>query len=67
MKQRGFEIITDYKDQGIAIPERATKGAAGYDFEAKRNRCCTKYLAITSTRYSAKTRFGKNRNQSIYG
>ncbi|MGX7149702.1 dUTP diphosphatase [Enterococcus ureasiticus] len=34
MKQRGFEIITDYKDQGIAIPERATKGAAGYDFEA---------------------------------
>ncbi|EOH96836.1 dUTP diphosphatase [Enterococcus haemoperoxidus ATCC BAA-382] len=34
MKQRGFEIITDYKDQGIALPERATKGAAGYDFEA---------------------------------
>jgi len=34
MKQRGFEIITDYKDQGISLPERATKGAAGYDFEA---------------------------------
>ncbi|EOH95802.1 dUTP diphosphatase [Enterococcus moraviensis ATCC BAA-383] len=34
MKQRGFEIITDYADQGIAIPQRATKGAAGYDFEA---------------------------------
>ncbi|MBO0470317.1 dUTP diphosphatase [Enterococcus sp. DIV0242_7C1] len=34
MKQRGFEIISSYKDQGISLPERATKGAAGYDFEA---------------------------------
>ncbi|MEI5994080.1 dUTP diphosphatase [Candidatus Enterococcus mansonii] len=34
MKQRGFEVISDYLDQGITIPQRATKGAAGYDFEA---------------------------------
>ncbi|WP_321387291.1 dUTP diphosphatase [uncultured Enterococcus sp.] len=34
MKQRGFEIISDYKAEGINLPERATKGAAGYDFEA---------------------------------
>lgn len=34
MRQRGFEIISDYKDKGITIPQRATKGAAGYDFEA---------------------------------
>ncbi|MDA9471164.1 dUTP diphosphatase [Enterococcus sp. 5H] len=34
MRQRGFEIISDYQDKGITIPQRATKGAAGYDFEA---------------------------------
>lgn len=34
MRQRGFEIISEYKDQGIMIPQRATTGAAGYDFEA---------------------------------
>lgn len=34
MRQRGFEIISDYKDKRITIPQRATKGAAGYDFEA---------------------------------
>lgn len=34
MKQRGFEIISAYKEQEISLPERATTGAAGYDFEA---------------------------------
>lgn len=34
MRQRGFEIISDYQDKGITTPQRATKGAAGYDFEA---------------------------------
>lgn len=34
MKQRGFEILSTYKEQQITIPQRATKGAAGYDFEA---------------------------------
>ncbi|MGC6769043.1 dCTP deaminase/dUTPase family protein [Enterococcus sp. LJL128] len=34
MRQRGFEIISDYKDNGINLPARATSGAAGYDFEA---------------------------------
>ncbi|MCB5951287.1 dUTP diphosphatase [Enterococcus sp. BWT-B8] len=34
MKQRGFEIISDYEDQQITLPQRATSGAAGYDFEA---------------------------------
>ncbi|GGC95127.1 dUTP diphosphatase [Enterococcus wangshanyuanii] len=34
MKQRGFEIISSYKDQEVSLPQRATKGAAGYDFEA---------------------------------
>lgn len=33
-KVRGFEIISSYKDKGIHLPKRATKGAAGYDFEA---------------------------------
>lgn len=34
MKKRGFEIIKKYQDQGINLPVRATKKAAGYDFEA---------------------------------
>lgn len=33
MKKRGFEIINDYANQ-VNLPTRATKGAAGYDFEA---------------------------------
>ena len=33
-KNRGFEIVSKYKDQGIAVPKRATKGSAGYDLAA---------------------------------
>lgn len=33
-KKRGFEIISDFKDQNLNLPKRATKHAAGYDFEA---------------------------------
>lgn len=34
MKQRGFEIISKYQEEGLSVPQRATKGAAGYDFQA---------------------------------
>ncbi|MBO1307759.1 dUTP diphosphatase [Enterococcus sp. 669A] len=34
MKKRGFEVVTKYQNQEIHLPERATKNAAGYDFEA---------------------------------
>lgn len=34
MKTRGFEVISSYKEQLVNVPQRATKGAAGYDFEA---------------------------------
>ncbi|MGB3161872.1 dUTP diphosphatase [Carnobacterium sp.] len=33
-KQRGFEIVTAYQEKGINMPIRATRHAAGYDFEA---------------------------------
>lgn len=33
-RKRGFEIISKYEDQGIELPERATRHAAGYDFKA---------------------------------
>jgi len=33
-KTRGFEIVTKYKEEGIALPKRATKGSAGYDIAA---------------------------------
>lgn len=34
MKKRGFEVIEKYSQAGINLPTRATKQAAGYDFEA---------------------------------
>ena len=33
-KKRGFEVIEKYNQAGINLPIRATKQAAGYDFEA---------------------------------
>ena len=34
MKKRGFEIVAKYADAGLNLPQRQTKQAAGYDFEA---------------------------------
>ena len=34
MKQRGFEVANGWEDKNINLPERKTKYAAGYDFEA---------------------------------
>lgn len=34
MKKRGFEVVTTFSDKAINLPQRATKNAAGYDFEA---------------------------------
>lgn len=34
MKKRGFEIVAAYAEKKIQLPQRATKQAAGYDFEA---------------------------------
>ena len=34
MKQRGFEVVSHKANQGINLPQRQTKQAAGYDFEA---------------------------------
>lgn len=31
---RGFEIVSKYQDQGLTLPKRQTKNAAGYDFAA---------------------------------
>ncbi|WP_203649517.1 dUTP diphosphatase [Secundilactobacillus yichangensis] len=31
---RGFEIVSSYVNEGLHIPYRATKRAAGYDFES---------------------------------
>lgn len=33
-KIRGFEIVSKYEKEGIQLPERATKGSAGYDLAA---------------------------------
>ena len=34
MRERGFEIVEEYKDKGINLPVRKTKHSAGYDVEA---------------------------------
>ena len=34
MKKRGFEVVSEYKNKDIHIPERKTKNSAGYDIEA---------------------------------
>ncbi|GAB2319603.1 dUTP diphosphatase [Alkalibacterium sp. s-m-22] len=34
---RGFEIVDKYKDQGLSLPKRATKGSAGYDLTASQD------------------------------
>lgn len=34
IKQRGFEVAKDFENEGINLPKRSTKKAAGYDFEA---------------------------------
>ncbi len=31
MKQRGFEIVSDYSECGIVLPKRKTGSSAGYD------------------------------------
>ena len=34
MRQRGFEVVTKFKNQEIELPKRKTNGSAGYDFSA---------------------------------
>ena len=36
-KYRGFEILDEYKDKKIKLPERKTIQSAGYDFESAEN------------------------------
>jgi dUTP pyrophosphatase len=31
LKIRGFEIVSKYAEQGLELPERKTRGSAGYD------------------------------------
>lgn len=31
--KRGFKVVTKYLDKGLNLPKRATRNAAGYDFE----------------------------------
>ena len=34
MRNRGFEIVSDFKDKHINLPTRKTSKSAGYDIEA---------------------------------
>lgn len=34
MRLRGFEIVSDWQDKGIQLPQRKTAASAGYDIEA---------------------------------
>jgi len=37
MKKRGFEVVSAFANDGINVPKRNTKQAAGYDFEAAKD------------------------------
>ena len=37
MRNRGFEIISNYKNEDIHLPVRKTKNSCGYDFESAEN------------------------------
>ena len=34
MRNRGFEVVSAYKKEDIALPQRKTQGSAGYDLAA---------------------------------
>ena len=34
LRDRGFEIVTEYKDKEIHLPQRKTRTSAGYDIES---------------------------------
>ncbi|MEC4685388.1 MAG: dUTP diphosphatase [Nitrospirota bacterium] len=34
MRKRGFEVVAEYEDRGIALPKRKTARSAAYDIEA---------------------------------
>ena len=40
MKKRGFEVVSKYLSDNLVLPERKTKGSAGYDIS------CSKYIII---------------------
>jgi len=42
MKNRGFEVISSFKNQDINLPVRKTQFSAGYDIEAAEARILTK-------------------------
>lgn len=37
MKSRGFEIVTKYQNEQLSLPERKTKGSAGYDISCAKD------------------------------
>lgn len=55
-KVRGFEIVTKYKDENLALPKRATKGSAGYDLTAAAD------MVIPSVFKAMKEKDGKGTN-----
>lgn len=46
LKLRGFEIVSTYQNQGLLLPERKTKGSAGYDLS------CAKDITISSHNFA---------------
>ena len=44
MRSRGFEVVKEYKDKDINLPERKTKFSAGYDIEAAEDIVIPKFV-----------------------
>lgn len=44
MRSRGFEVVKEYKDKNINLPERKTKFSAGYDIEVAEDIVIPKFV-----------------------
>ena len=46
-RQRGFEIVSKYKDAGIELPVRKTAASAGYDLQAAEDVILLPHAAVS--------------------
>lgn len=64
--QRGFEVVSEYKDKGINLPKRGTEFSAGYDFEAAQNIIIPSLLGAFNKLNGAKLKFSEVCGQLVF-
>ena len=59
-----FEIVSRCIDQGLTLPKRSTKGAAGYDFEVAENTIIPSYQYLFKEMERNKWEFMRDKNSA---